>query len=675
MVRLGRFIGRVFLCAYLSCAPDLAFADVVLTVHPAKDAAVIDDPEQMQQNIRDIPGNATLVDDRDWSDQRATTIKDITDYVPGVIAEPRNGAESMRLSLRGSGLANIFQGSGLLVLQDGIPINMADGEFEFPVIDPWLIRYAEIFPGANALDYGTSTFGGAINFVTPTGATTTSNLRLEGGSFNTLHGQVAGGEVWKNGDIFAAGTGFTQEGFRQNNRQETGRINGNWGWQPNDHFINRVYINHTISDAEIPGAISKADISANPTQANPLNRAGDYQRNLDITRIADRSEWRDADDSIDTTIFYTYRTLDNPVTTYEVQQNNDEGVRVKYTHHYGQSDWGVGINSMFGNADESRFQNIAAVKGAHILDRNLDAATNEAYGQIEQKLFGKVFGIIGAQAAYDARNLKQTFPSIASQNKNYSGFSPRIGLRWDIEGDNQLFTNLSRSFEPPSWQELSGGNSPGFRSLKAQRATTLEIGARGTVDALHWQAAVYHGWLRDEFVDYRFEDGTTDTVNAPRTQKDGIELGLEGDLGRDLWLNNDAVSVRTAYTYNHFTLDHDRLYGNNILPGVPEHYLRAEILYHHPFGISLGPNVEASPSATPVDLANSLYASSYAVLGARAYWESNRTNLSIYIEGRNLTDAHYAATNNVIPDAGGRDGRYFYPGEGRAVYAGMSWGF
>ena len=41
-----------------------------------------------------------------------------------------------------------------MVMQDGIPINMADGEFEFPVIDPWLIRYAEVFPGANALEYG-----------------------------------------------------------------------------------------------------------------------------------------------------------------------------------------------------------------------------------------------------------------------------------------------------------------------------------------------------------------------------------------------------------------------------------------------------------------------------------------------------------------------------------------
>ena len=35
----------------------------------------------------------------------------------------------------------------------------------------WLVRYAEIYPGANALEYGASSFGGAINFVTPTGIT------------------------------------------------------------------------------------------------------------------------------------------------------------------------------------------------------------------------------------------------------------------------------------------------------------------------------------------------------------------------------------------------------------------------------------------------------------------------------------------------------------------------
>jgi iron complex outermembrane receptor protein len=663
-------IGILLMCF----CPQEAYADLDITVHPDHYVTSIDDELQQQQEVNDTPGNASLVDESEWSNQRADTIKAITNYIPGVIDQPRDGAESNRLSIRGSGLANIFQGEGLMVLQDGIPINMADGEFEFPVIDPWLIKYAEVFPGANALQYGASNYGGAINFVTPTGITGNGyDVRGEGGSFGTLHGLVSGGKQWQDNDLFGAVTGFTQDGFREQNNQETGRFNANWGWQPTDQFVNRVYVSHTHSDAEIPGAISLAQINSDPQAANPANSAGDYQRNLDITRIADKSAWTDGTDRVDTAVFYTYRALDNPVTTYEFQNNNDFGMRAKYTHQFGLSNWQVGINDYYGDADETRYRNVDGAPGAHILSRDLDALTSEAYGQLEQNLAEKFYGIVGMQASYVTRDIQQTFPAVAAQNDNFSGYSPRLGLRYDITSEDQLFANLSRSFDPPTWSDLSGGNNPGFNQLKAQTATTAEIGERGTISNLHWQAAYYHSWVRDELVNYSFPDGSTATINAARTQKDGIELGLNGDAVRDIWLQNDAMVVRAAYTYSHFTLDHDPLYGNNTVPGVPEHYLGAEVLYRHPSGFSFGPNVEWSPESSPIDLANTLYSDAYAILGLRAFWESDDHKLNFYVEGSNLLDTRYAATYNVVPDANGHDGNYFYPGEGRAFYAGFRW--
>jgi iron complex outermembrane receptor protein len=662
----------LFLLSALSPSPALAQLQITITKGHA--VTSIDDPFQAQAEIEDVPGNASIIDDKQWSSGRAQTVKDITDYIPGVMAQPRNGAESMRLSIRGSGLANAFQGRGLLVLQDGIPINTADGEFEFPVLDPWLIRYAEVFPGANALEYGASSFGGAINFITPTGITANGyGIRGEGGSFGTLHGQLSAGKEWQSGDVFAAITGFSQDGFRRQNEQQTGRFNANWGWQASDHFINRVYLSHTVSNAQIPGAITLAQVNADPRAANPNNLAGDYQRNLDITRLGDKLAWEEGADRVDATFYYTYRHLDNPVTTYEFQHNNDMGMQAKYTHRYGESRFLVGMNHYYGMAGETRYRNMGGNPGAHILDRNLYALTSETYGQVEQKLAGKLFAIIGAQGSYALRNIHQGFPAVATQNEHYTGFSPRIGLRYDIASEQQIFANLSRSFEPPTWAELSGGNSPGFNKLKAQSATTAEIGARVKLKEMHWQAAYFHGWLHNEFVNYRFADGSTDTINAASTKRDGIELGLDGDAAHNLWLERDALNLRAAYTFSHYTLDHDPLYGNNTLPGVPKHYVRAEALYRHPSGISIGPNIEWSPGRSPVDLTNSLHAPGYAVYGARVLWESEDGARSVYIEGRNLLNKSYVATYNVIPDAGGMDGRNFYPGEGRAVYAGLKW--
>jgi len=653
--------------------PRMVYAEVDMTIHPEVEGVTIDNLQQAQENMTNIAGNASLVTDKAWTDQRADNIKDITDYMPGVIDQPRDGAESNRLSIRGSGLANIFQGRGLLVLQDGIPINMADGEFEFPAIDPWLIRYAEVFPGANALEYGGSTLGGAINFITPTGATEPGyGVRFEGGSFDTLHGQLAYGQHGEATDIYATASGFLQDGYRQQNEQQTGRLNANWGWQPNSHFINRVYLNHTLSDAEIPGAISLTALHSDPQQANAANDSNNYQRNLNITRIADKSAWADGANRVDTTIFYTYRTLDNPVTTYEFQHNNDTGLRVKYTHQDNDNrKWLIGFNTYYGHADESRYVNLDGYPGNAILDRNLYASTNELYGQVEQRLIGQLSGIVGVQGAYDMRNIDQSFPMIAVQDKYYAGLSPKIGLRYNVDDITQIYGNVSRSFEPPTWSELSGGNNPGFHSLNAQTATTFEIGSRGQWNTINWQAAYYHSWLHDEFVNYQFSNGSTNTINAARSMHDGIELGMGGDIQQNIWLERDALVARAAYTFSHFNLDHDPLYGNNTLPGVPEHYLRAELLYRHPSHLSFGPNVEVSPQPSPVDLTNTLYAPAYALLGARAFWESDDQKFGFYVEGRNLLDSHYVATYNVVPNASGVDGNYFYPGEGRALYVGF----
>lgn len=44
-----------------------------------------------------------------------------------------------------------------------------------------------------------------------------------------------------------------------------------------------------------------------------------------------------------------------------------------------------------------------------------------------------------------------------------------------------------------------------------------------------------------------------------------------------------------------------------------------------------------------------------------------------FVEGRNLTDRRYAATTAVQANARGLDGAYYFPGDGRSVYAGLTW--
>ncbi|WP_298053782.1 TonB-dependent receptor plug domain-containing protein [uncultured Paenalcaligenes sp.] len=82
------------------------------------------------------------------------------------------GQQSIKLSIRGSGLASPLAVRGLTLLQDGLPLKKTDGTIDPAYADPFNTQYLEIYRGADALQYGAATLGGAINLVSPTGILT-----------------------------------------------------------------------------------------------------------------------------------------------------------------------------------------------------------------------------------------------------------------------------------------------------------------------------------------------------------------------------------------------------------------------------------------------------------------------------------------------------------------------
>ena len=125
--------------------------------------------ETLRERIAKIPGGAEVIDAETYKKGRATTLKDALDYAPGVFIQSRFGAEESRLSIRGSGIQRTFHGRGIKLLQDGIPLNLADGGFDFQAVEPLSAKAVEVFRGANALEYGATTLGGAVNFLSRTG--------------------------------------------------------------------------------------------------------------------------------------------------------------------------------------------------------------------------------------------------------------------------------------------------------------------------------------------------------------------------------------------------------------------------------------------------------------------------------------------------------------------------
>src|SRR5262245_51381107 len=101
------------------------------------------------------PGGVDVIDAESYAKGSAVTPADALGYSPGVFVQSRiPGAEESRMSIRGSGIQRTFHGRGLKVLQDGVPLNQADGAFDFQALEPLAVRYIEVYRGTSALQYG-----------------------------------------------------------------------------------------------------------------------------------------------------------------------------------------------------------------------------------------------------------------------------------------------------------------------------------------------------------------------------------------------------------------------------------------------------------------------------------------------------------------------------------------
>src|SRR4051794_10195814 len=169
---------------------DAASVPIEITVEASRGGSLTQPSvERQRESVLQNAGSVAFVDTEspEIKNRYSNTLRDVLKDVPGVFVQNRYGQE-LRLSVRGSGIARGFHLRGIEILQDGIPVNLADGSGDFYQIDPLAIRSVEVFKGGNGLAYGSSTLGGAINFVTPTGYTAVAQnaVRVEAGSFGTL---------------------------------------------------------------------------------------------------------------------------------------------------------------------------------------------------------------------------------------------------------------------------------------------------------------------------------------------------------------------------------------------------------------------------------------------------------------------------------------------------------
>lgn len=246
--------------------------------------------EQARQELQKVPGAIGLVLAEDFLDNFTQSIGDTLVFTPGVFADTSAQREN-RISIRGSALNATFERRGITVLRDGVPISRASGITEFQEIDPLSIQHLEVYKGANGLRFGAASLGGAINIVTPTGATRQpgTNLRIEGGSFDTSRISISTSGREDGFDYYGAVTKLNSDGFRDHSEVDSIYSFGNVGFQLSEHIETRFYITALQDNFELAGSVSEEQALRHPERAGAFNESHDQDRNLDVYRLSNRT--------------------------------------------------------------------------------------------------------------------------------------------------------------------------------------------------------------------------------------------------------------------------------------------------------------------------------------------------------------------------------------------------
>ncbi len=627
---------------------------------------------EAQEELDLRAGGTSLISAEEFEDARATTLSDLMAFAPGVLTQTRHGEET-RLSIRGSGIQRGFQLRGIQLYQDGIPLNLADGGGDFQSIDPLAVKYIEVWRGGNALEYGSSTLGGAVNFVTPSGRTVDPlSLRLDAGSFGQRRGNIQIGGVRDDLDGALTVTVGEQDGWRNQSATASTRASANIGYRISDSLEGRLLLNYVDSELEMPGALSRAQIADGSLQAAPNYDESNASNDYTMGRAAFQIAWTPVEGAeIVSSIYISNRDRFHPTIFGILDQDAETtGVDVRSVVDFAGDNamrrLVTGISAVGYDGTEDRYTNVGGVRGTNRGRTELDGATYVAYAEYSHGLADTLTVQAGAQYTVADRKLDNLASPAGSYNESFEGFSPKLGVLYDLSNADQLYANVSRSFEPAPFGEarvLADLPVP-----NVQEATTYELGWRRRAGDVALEATGYYSAIDNEFLALISDAGVSlGTTNADKTVHQGFEFGASLPI-------TETVDLRVSYNWSDFRFENDVTFDDNQLAGVPPHSLNAKVSWAPVSWLTISPMIEWRGGTTWIDHANTVGDDGYTLVHLGLSGDL-ADSVEWFFDARNLANEDYISTTLVRDNVKGGDSSSFFPGEPRSVFGGIRWKF
>jgi iron complex outermembrane receptor protein len=320
------------------------------------------------------------------------------------------------------------------------------------------------------------------------------------------------------------------------------------GYKISDQVENRFYLTLDRTDRNLPGGLTKSEMENALSQANPLAIAQDWNKEWSYVRLADKLSIRTDKIQFDAGAFWFHRDLEN---RGFFSPDFRQGTEMFYSDNFGgnlnfvsrreffgqRNILTIGLSPQFEDEHTQNYENLSGHTGATTARGEGISVNVPVYLEDQLYVAPRLSIVAGAQAIFAERHFRDTFLSGAEGNQSnrqdFWGFNPKLGAIYEINRQTQAFMNFSRSWQPPSLDNLveftEGPNSSVvYTALQPQHAWTIEVGTRGEYSWIQWELSLYRSWLRNELLELNDAFGNDiGTTNVPRSIHQGIEASME----------------------------------------------------------------------------------------------------------------------------------------------------
>ena len=574
---------------------DPTLATVVVTGAEASEA------QKAQKELKKVAGNTAVVDNRDIERGRAANAEDVLALQPGVFAQATSGSSANKISIRGSGLNTFYQGYvlGIKFLYDGLPLTGPGGTQE-DMLDMASVDHTEVLYGANAYRYSALSLGGAINFVSKTGRTDPGNYaRFEAGSYGYQKEQLSTGGVVGAADYYVSVLHNQRDGYQDDTSNKGQGLVANFGYVFSPKLETRFFLRYREETLTQGNTLTKYQLKHDPTSNNvPFVR-----KKNGSTLIGSKTTYTFDDNAkLEVGLGYNNYPLINGwrySATPGDWRSTDLNVTLRYLR---TGDTFLGLpsdSSVTFSTTQAYLADVTAHRrstGATVQKTDYTGSRDTVFSLgNELQLGDRTWLSSGVSLINVKRKAQIEYTTMVNTSQFPSGveytetdIAPRLGVRYQLTPDFELFGNVSRSVDPPVTWQLGSTSVPYIRDVKPQKANTVEIGIRGGQGIFDGSLTVYRSWVQKELLSVVVSQATTtqDQVVATSNGSPTIHQGIEAGLNALLWegANGDTVSLRQAYTLNDFHYRHDSTFGDNQLPGLPRQVYQAELQYRQSGG-------------------------------------------------------------------------------------------